>query len=286
MAGSLRTPASFCGVASLRPSPGQIRSDSEFLPFDILGAEGPMARSIEDLALFADVMMTGNNESMLSAARTSLQPTQIAVSEDLGIASISDEVIRPFRKFIDQLANAGSGITEQHPDLSGVHLCFDVLRAQSYAIGLEQDLADHPGVMKPEVVWNIESGLALTADQIREATRSQGQIINRAENFMQDFDLLICPATSLASVAAELRYPGSDGEVPYADYYRWLAIAYAITVTALPVITMPCGFVDNGMPVGIQLIGKPGGEFELFRYTSYLEQIAGWSAWPVDPISN
>ena len=286
MAGSLRTPAGFCGVASLRPSPGQIRSDSEFLPFDILGAEGPMARSIEDLALFADVMMTGNNESMLNAARTPLQPTQIAVSEDLGIASISDEVIRPFRKFIDQLANAGSGITEQHPDLSGVHLCFDVLRAQSYAIGLEQDLADHPGVMKPEVVWNIESGLALTADQIREATRSQGQIINRAENFMQDFDLLICPATSLASVAAELRYPGSDGEVPYADYYRWLAIAYAITVTALPVITLPCGFVDNGMPVGIQLIGKPGGEFELFRYASYLEKIAGWSAWPVDPISN
>jgi amidase len=285
MAGSLRTPASFCGVTSLRPSPGIIRSDSDFLPFDILGAEGPMARSIEDLALFADVMMGGNNEAMLAATRSPLQPSRVAISDDLGVASMSDEVIKPFRKFIDQLANTGIGITEEHPDLTGVHRCFDVLRAQSYAIGLEQTLADNPGVMKPEVVWNIESGIALTAGQIRDATRTQGQIINRAAAFMQDFDLLICPATSVSSVSAELRYPDSDGEVPYADYYRWLAIAYAVTISALPVITMPCGFADNGMPIGVQLIGKSGGEIELFHYASYVEQITGWSTSPVDPVT-
>ena len=285
MAGSLRTPASFCGVTSLRPSPGKIHSDSEYLPFDILGAEGPMARSIEDLALFADVMMSGNNESMLSAARTPLQPSRIAISDDLGISSISHEVISVFHEFIDELANSGCSIAEQHPDLSGVHDSFDVLRAQSYAIDREQTLADHPGIMKPEVVWNIETGLGLTSDQIRNATRTQGQIINRAARFMQDFDLLICPATSVASVSAELRYPGSDAEVAIPEYYRWLAIAYSTTMTALPIITMPCGFAENGMPIGVQLIGKPGGEFELFRYARYLEQISGWSSLPIDPLN-
>jgi amidase len=286
MAGSLRTPASFCGVTSLRPSPGRIRSDSEFQPFEILGAEGPMARNIEDLALFADVMMSRNNESMLSAARAPIQPGRIAVSNDLGITSVSDEIKSTFHRFIDDLADAGIQIAEQQPDLSGVHSSFDVLRAQSYAIGMEQTLADNPGVMKPEVVWNIESGMRLNSDQIRRAIRTQGEIINRAAEFMQDFDLLICPATSQVSVRAELRYPGSDAEVPIPEYYRWLAIAYATTMTALPVITLPCGFAENGMPVGVQLIGKLWGEFELFRYARHIEQITGWSSLPVGPVVN
>ncbi len=284
MAGSLRTPASFCGVTSLRPSPGKILSDSEFLPFDVLGAKGPMARNIEDLALFADVMMSGNNDSLLSAARTPVQPARIAISDDLGITSINPEVISVFHKFIDELANTGSNIAEGRPDLSGVHRSFDVLRAHSYAIGLEQTLTDYPSLMKPEVVWNIESGIALKSEQIRSATRTQGQIINRATNFMQNFDLLICPATSVVSVSAELRYPGSDGKVPVPEYYRWLAIAYATTMTALPIITLPCGFTENDMPIGVQLIGKPGGEFELFRYARYIEEISAWSALPVDPV--
>ena len=243
-----------------------------------------MARNIEDLALFTDVMMGENNESMQSSAGTPLKPARIAVSNDLGIASISHEVIAPFRQFIDQLASDVIDITEQHPDLSGVHQSFDVLRAQSYAIGLEQTLSDNPGVMKPELVWNIESGISLTSEEIRNAIRTQGQIINRAAQFMQDFDLLICPATSVVSVFAELRYPGSNDEVPVPDYYRWLAIAYATTMTALPVITLPCGLADNRMPIAVQLVGKPGGEVELFRYARYLEQITGWSTLPVDPV--
>jgi amidase len=245
-----------------------------------------MARNIEDLALFADVMMSRNNESMLSAARAPIQPGRIAVSNDLGITSVSDEIKSTFHRFIDDLADAGIQIAEQQPDLSGVHSSFDVLRAQSYAIGMEQTLADNPGVMKPEVVWNIESGMRLNSDQIRRAIRTQGEIINRAAEFMQDFDLLICPATSQVSVRAELRYPGSDAEVPIPEYYRWLAIAYATTMTALPVITLPCGFAENGMPVGVQLIGKLWGEFELFRYARHIEQITGWSSLPVGPVVN
>ena len=249
MAGSLRTPASFCGVTSLRPSPNKIRSDSEFLPWDILSAEGPMARSIEDLGLFADVMFAGASASMpmLQAARSPAQPRRIAVSRDLGITTVSDRVADNFQHFVDRLAgkswNWNWNIVEGHPDLSGVHDCFDVLRAQCYAVNLEQTLAEHPGVMKPEVVWNIKAGLALNAEKIRKAIRTQGQIINRAATYMRDVDLLICPATSVLSVPADLRYPGCDGENPLpepeAEYYRWLAIAYATTVTALPVITLP-----------------------------------------------
>ncbi len=284
MAGSLRTPAAFCGICSLRPSPGKIVSDSEFLPYDVLSVEGPMARNIEDLALFADVLMSGQTESMRNAVNHPCMPTRVAISDDLGITEIDDDVLVVFRQFVEDFQNNNVKLHEQSPDLSAVHDAFDVLRAQVYAISLEQALADHPGIMKPEVVWNIETGLALTSEKIRHAIRKQGQIINRAAAFMQDFDLLICPATSVVSVPAELRYPGSDGEVPIPEYYRWLAIAYATTVSALPVITLPCGTGKDGMPVGIQLIGKPGGEARLFQHARAIEQMIGWSSLPVDPV--
>lgn len=284
MAGSLRTPAAFCGVCSLRPSPGKIVADSEFMPFDILAADGPMARNIEDLAMFADVMMTNTAESMSEAVKNPMMPSRVAISEDLGITRISHEILDGFHKFVDSLGKNGISLAEASPELTAVDETFDVLRAHSYAISLQQTLADFPDTMKPEVVWNIESGLSLTADRIRQATRNQGQIINLAAGFMKDYDLLICPATSVLSVEAELRYPGSDGDVPIPDYYRWLAIAYATTVTALPVITLPFGLGRDAMPIAIQLVGKPGGEARLFQFARAIEDFTGWSAKPVSPV--
>lgn len=284
MAGSLRTPAAFCGVCSLRPSPGRILSDSEYLPYDVLGAEGPMARSIEDLALFADVLMSNSAGSMRGAVEQPEIPFRVAVSDDLGITSVDADILAVFRELVEGLQRNGVSISHESPDLSSVHDAFDILRAQAYAVSLEQTLADHPGIMKPEVVWNIESGLALSSEKIRQGIRKQGQIINRAATFMQDYDLLICPATSVLSVSTELRYPGSDGEVPIPEYYRWLAIAYATTMTTLPVITLPCGYGKGGMPVGVQLVGKPGGEKRLFQHAMAIQQITPWSATPIDPV--
>jgi amidase len=283
MAGSLRTPAAFCGVCSLRPSPGKIVADSDYMPFDILGEEGPMARNIKDLGLFADAMMNDHVESMLDAARSPLKPVKVAISNDLGIANVSDDVLNGFSQLIDNLVSNNVIIEIQAPDLSGVHDVFDVLRAQAYAVSMEQILFDNPSVLKPEVEWNIKSGLSLSSDKIRHAIRNQGQIINRAFNFMKNYDLLICPATSVLSVEAELRYPGSD-DVPIPEYYRWLAIAYATTVTCLPIITLPCGLGKNGMPIGVQLIGKPGGEALLFRHAAAIEAMINWSSLPIDPV--
>lgn len=284
MAGSLRTPAGFCGVTSLRPSPGTIPADSLYLPFDVLGADGPMARDIQDLGLFADAMRSNNNVSLQAAAEQGTKPMRVAVSPDLGIASISDEVRQVFNQFVEKLASDGIAIEQNHPELTDVHDSFDVLRAQSFAVGLELIQKDDPGIMKPEVEWNIEQGISLTSEQIRRALRSQGQVVHRAANFMREYDLLICPATSVATVPADLRYPGSDTGVPVADYYRWLAIAYATTMTSLPIITLPCGQLDNGIPVGIQLVGKPGDEYNLFRYARVIEELVGRSALPIDPM--
>ena len=283
MAGSLRTPASFCGVTSLRPSPGRIKSDSDYTPLDFLGAEGPMARNVRDLALFADVLFKNKNMALLDASSVPVTPTHVAVSPNLGITRVSDEIESEFQKFTDILSRHCKKISHSCPDFTDVHDCFDVLRAHSYAIGLEDVLKNHSHMLKPEVVWNIESGLNLSAQQLRQATRQQGQIINRAASFMQNVDVLVCPATSVTAVDARLRYPDSDNGVPVPQYYRWLAIAYAITVSALPVITLPVAIASNGMPFAVQLIGKPGGELKLFQYAQWLHDLCEWHSDPIDP---
>ena len=285
MAGSLRTPANFCGVTSLRPSPGRIKYDSEFMPFDILSADGPMARTLDDLALFADVMFDSPDQSMQTATAHPLEPEKIAVSHDLGITEISNDIGDLFEAFIDNLSAVSPKIIESAPDLNGVDECFDTLRAHNYAIGLEEVLNHHRTEIKPEVIWNIEAGLALTATELRQAIRTQGRIINDAARFMQNVDVLICPATSVTAVDAHLRYPGSDNDVPIPQYYRWLAIAYAITVSALPVITLPVSKSPSGLPFAVQLIGKPGGEASLFQYAKAIESLCGWKYKPVDPFT-
>ena len=163
-----------------------------------------------------------------------------------------------------------------HPDLSMMDAAFDVPRALDYAQSYGANLGEIRDTIKPENVWNIEFGLQLGADEIRRALDAQGQVFNNAAQFMQQFDLLICPATIIPAYPVEERYPGYSDGVPYSEYYRWLAICCAITTTTLPVITLPCGKTDAGLPVGLQIIGKPHGELELFAFASYLEQVFGW----------
>jgi len=285
MAGSLRTPAAFCGVASLRPSPGTISADSLYLPFDVLGANGPMARDVLDLALFTDVMKNENNSLWVQAANEPIKPQRVAVSPDLHVTNIEPMVRENFMLLLDKLSNEGWQIEERAPDLSDVHTAFDVLRAQAFAVGLEEIMNNNPGVLKQELEWNIRQGIELSSDQIRQALRAQGLIVSRAATFMQDYDLLLCPATSVVSAPVNERFVGFRDGVAIADYYRWLAIAYATTMTTLPVITLPWLLPTCDKPGGIQLVGNPSGERALFSIARELESMLEWNPVPVKHIT-
>lgn len=286
LGGSLRTPAAFCGVTSLRPSPGLIATSPGMQPFDVYSQTGPMARNIADLALFADAMagpssLTGLSKPHLigefcSAAAQPVKPIKIAYSEDLGVTQTSSEVAAICNAAIAKLEREQVNVEINHPDLGMMDAAFEVPRALGYAQSYGAELASTREIMKPEVVWNVEKGLNLSADEIRQSLDAQGQVFANALRFMQDYDLLICPATILAAYPVEERYPGYSDGLGYSEYYRWLAICCAVTTTTLPVITLPCGKTDSGLPVGLQLVGKAHGELELFALASYLEQVFGW----------
>lgn len=254
-----------------------------------------MARNIADLALFTDALVGQNSMAAISKpapgvafltwAQQPNAPKQVAFSADLGVTQTSTEVLAVVAKAMQKLTDAGISITSDQPDLSDAQEAFDVPRALAYGNSLGDGLDANRHLIKPEVVWNAEQGLALSGDQIRSAKKAHAQVFASAAAFMSNYDVLICPAAIVPAIPIEERYLGFSEGVEVPDYYRWLAIASAITATSLPVITLPCGTTNTGLPVGLQLIGKPHGDQQLFAIASHIEAILGCNQMPVERLN-
>ena len=292
LAGSLRTPASFCGVTSLRPSPGRIANGPTVMPFQVHSQQGPMARDVSDLALFADAMVGESRraglgkppppQSFRSAASSPQPPARVAFSVDLGVAQTAPEVAAVCTQAMDALERDGISVVADHPDLADASVAFDIPRALLFAALLGDELPQAREVLKPELVWNVERGLAVDGDAVRASIAAQARIFELAATFMSDYDLLICPAATVLPFPIEERYVGYGEGLPPSEYYRWLTIAAAVSTTTLPLITIPCGRSETGLPVGIQLIGRPHGELSLFSAASHIERVLGMDPAIVD----
>jgi amidase len=292
MGGSLRNPASFCGVVGMRPSPGRVARSRTAALGGMLSVEGPMARDVEDVALLLDAMsgadrrdpssLPTDGASFLAAARGGPLPRRVAFSRDLGITPVEPEVGAMVEAAAQKLAAAGIIVEEAHPDLSEAHDCFQVLRALSFATGLKDLLASHGERLKPEIVWNIEKGLKLTVEEIVKAEQQRVAMFDRTIAFFETYDLLLAPATITAAFPVEQRYLAECNGHRFGNYVEWLAIAYAITIVACPAISIPAGFNKEELPVGLQIVGPPQGEARVLRGAKLMQDILDLG--PITPI--
>jgi amidase len=294
MGGSLRNPASFCGIVGMRPSIGRVAHTPVSAIDRNLGVQGPMARNVEDLALLLDAM-SGEDPadplslpllpaSFLSAARSRNKPKRIAYSPDLGITPVDPEVAAITRKAAARFAEAGAIVEEAHPDLREAHECFHVLRAFDFAMHKAALLRSKRDQLKPEVIWNIEEGLKLTVEQIARAEAQRVAMTARTLEFFQNYDLLLTPATIVAPFPIENRYVAECNGKKFDNYVEWLGIVYAITLVCCPALSLPCGFTASGLPVGLQMVARPRGEAQLLAGAKVLEDILGVrGTTPIDP---
>jgi amidase len=295
LGGSLRNPASFCGVVGMRPSPGRVAA-SVFAKIDsTLPVEGPMARNVEDLALLFDAMvgeeaadplsLPSDGTSYLAAARSGWRPRKIAVSRDLGLPPVDRRVAELVLAAARKLEAHGIIVEEAHPDVSETRECAQVLRALSYA-NMRPLLDTHRDVLKPEVVWNIEKGLALTGAEIARAEAQRGDMFRRMRRFFETYDLLLCPTTIVPPFPIEQRYVAECEDVKFESYVDWLMIVHAITLCCCPAISIPCGFTADHLPVGLQIVAPGRGEAKLLAGARFIEQVLGLGAiTPIDPRS-
>jgi amidase len=292
--GSLRNPASFCGIVGLRPSIGRVAHTPAAKVDRNLSVQGAMARNVEDLALLLDAMsgehpadplsLPALPPSFRSAARSGKGPKRVAYSPDLGITPVDPEVAALTSKAALRFAEAGAIVEEAHPDLSEAHECFRVLRAFDYAITKAALLRTKRDQLKPEVIWNIEEGLKLTVEDIERAEAQRVAMTARMLEFLSNYDLLLTPATIVTPFPVENRYVAECGGRKFDNYFEWLAIAYAITLVCCPALSLPCGFTASGLPIGLQMVAPPRGEARLLAGARVLEDILGMrETTPIDP---
>ena len=296
MGGSLRNPASFCGIVGMRPSIGRVAHTPKFKIDRNLTVQGPMARNVEDLALLLDAMsgehpadplsQPSPSASFLSASRSGNKPKRIAYSPDLGITPVDPEVASITRKAAQRFAEAGAIVEEAHPDLREAHECFHVLRAFDFAISKAVLLRSKRDLLKPEIIWNIEEGLKLTVEQLERAEAQRMAMAERTLEFFGKYDLLLTPATIVPPFPVENRYVAECAGKKFDNYVEWLGIVYAITLACCPALSLPCGFTATGLPVGLQMVAPPRGDARLLAGAKVLEDILGVrGTTPIDPRS-
>jgi amidase len=291
LGGSLRNPASFCNVVGLRPAPGRVPVRPFADVADALGVEGPMGRTVADVALLLAVLsgpdprvpfaLDGPPPALTSPAQVpallerDLRGLRVAWSPDLGLPvdPAVRAVLAPARQV---LADLGCVIVDSAPDLSGADEAFRTLRAFRFVTGLGPLLHSHPGRLGPNVTWNIERGLALSVADLSRATALLGLLAERVNEFFATVDVLACPVSQVPPFDVELDWVHEIDGVPQQTYLDWMASAYLISATGLPAMSVPAGFTPDGLPVGLQLVGRRRAEWDLLGVAYAFEAATGY----------
>jgi len=288
LGGSLRTPAAFCGVVGFRTSPGLVPVYPTRLAWDTYGVHGPMARTVRDTALMLSVIAGADARAPLSYAvdareflraveRPSVKGLRIAWSPDLGVCPIDPEIRRVAATAPRVFERLGAKVDTAHPDFSGVLDVVLISRGARQAAAHAEKLAQWRGVMQDNLVKNIEYGLTLTGDDIGRCERTRTAIWQRVRRFYEQHDLIIAPTTSIPPFPVEIRAPTEVAGQPMTSYIEWLLPTYCFTVMGLPAITVPCGFTQDGLPVGLQIAGPWRGEARVLRAAAAFEAAQPWA---------
>ncbi|MFN3953283.1 MAG: amidase [Pararhodobacter sp.] len=294
LAGSLRTPAAYCGVIGLRPSPGRVGGAPEAHGFNTEAVQGPMARNIADCALFMDALCGFDPIWPLSieAPATPFQTAvaqagarvRIAFAPDLGGFGYVDPVIRAaLAQAMHSVERAGGSIEETCPELPDLERIYLTLRAMFWAALPGRAPGEVQAHYKPTLHQNIEHGRRLGADAIYDAQLGRSRLYNAMRALLERFDVLAFPTMGVPAGPVEQEFPPVIDGKPVTDYVDWLKFSFLSVATGLPALSMPAGFTPDGMPVGLQLIGPPRGEARLLAVARAIEDALGGPLAPIDP---
>lgn len=289
LGGSLRTPAAFCGVVGFRTTPGLVPVWPSELAWDSLAVAGPMARTVADVALMLSVIAGPDDRAPLSYAvdtraflravrKPSIRGWRVAWTPDLnGLTPVDAEVARVAEEATRVFRALGAKVTAASPDFHEVN---DIVLGTRgvFMVALHADkLARWRDVMQAGLVWNIEQGLRLTSREVAQAEKHRTTLWHRVRQFMEHYDLLILPTVAVKPFPIEQPYPTEINGRRLENYTQWFFLTYAISVVGLPVISVPCGFTRDGLPVGLQIVGRRRAETTVLAAAAAYEATAPWA---------
>ena len=284
--GSLRNPASFCNVVGFRPSPGRVPSWPAPVGWFPISVQGPMARTVGDVALLLQAMAGPDARSPIAIREPGsrfAQPldrdfrnVKIAWSRDLGglpVDPLVTAVLEAQRHIFEEL---GCVVEEAEPDFRDADEIFKVWRAWRFEIGFGALVDEHREQIKETVIWNTEAGRRLTGPALGRAEVQRTALYHRVREFMQEYDFLICPVSQVPpfDVTQEYVTEISTGAktVAMETYIDWMKSCYYVSAIGHPAISVPAGFTPEGLPIGVQIVGRHQADFEVLQLAHAFEQ--------------
>ena len=278
---SLRNPASFCNVVGFRPTPGRVPNHPFPNSWDTLWSLGPMARTVEDAALLLSAMagpdptcpasIAEDGKAFARPLARNFRKVRVAWSRDLGGLPIDPRVLRALEPMRAVLASLGCTVEDAEPDLCDADEAFQVQRAVGFVEGYGELMKTQRAKMKDTVVWNVEEGLKLSAERIAGANLARSRTFHAMRTFLDRYEFLVLPTVQVPPFPVEQPYVTEIGGVKLANYMAWMKSCYLITATSHPAISVPAAFTQDGLPVGLQIVGRYRDDFGVLQLAHAFE---------------
>jgi len=291
LGGSLRNPASFCNVAGFRPSVGRVPSWPALNAWYPLSVVGPMARTARDLALQLTAIAGPDPRAPISIAEAgsifaqslerSFKGVRLAWSRDLGGLPVDPRVTAVLEAQRCVFEDLGMIVEDAQPDFADADEVFKVLRAYYAELSYGALLETKREQVKDTVAWDIERGVQLTGPEIGRAERNRTELYHRVRRFMERYAFLAAPVVQVLPFDVGQPWVTEINGQRMQTYVDWMRSCYFITVTGLPAISVPCGFSPEGLPVGLQIVGRYQDDFGVLQLAHAFEGQTGF--WKVRP---
>ncbi len=285
--GSLRNPAAFCNVAGFRPSPGRVPNPKAAFAWFTLSTSGCLGRSVADLALVLSTIAGPDARAPLSInepgdlfARPldrSFKGSRVAWFKDLGGVPFDARVrtiVDGHRKTFEAL---GCIVEQAEPDFAPAEIAFRVLRAWNSAQTYGARLREHPDAFKDTLKGEIEEGLRLTGMDVARAETAHGELWRRFQAFLEKYEYFVLPTTQLPPFDVNTPYPTEIAGVQFENYIDWMKSCWYISATGNPAASVPGGFTAEGLPVGVQIVGRYEQDFSVLQMAHAFEQATGFA---------
>ena len=284
--GSLRNPAAFCNVAGFRPSPGRVPNPKAPFAWWTLTTSGCLGRSVADLAFALSTIAGPDSRAPLSInepgerlARPLSRPftgVRVAWYKDLGGVPFDPRVravVDAHRKTFESL---GCIVDQAEPDFAPAEIAFRVLRAWNTANSYGERFRAHPEAFKDTLTGEIQEGLRLTGAEVARAEAAHAQIWRRFQAFLEKYEYFVLPTTQLPPFDVNMPYPTKIAGVEFDNYVDWMKSCWYISATGNPAASVPAGFTPEGLPVGIQIVGRAQADFSVLQLAHAFEQATGF----------